>query len=128
MAGTILVVDDEPAIRELLRAFLEEEGYDVVAASSGDEALRQVTAAAPAMLLSDVAMPSMSGLELCAALRRRGFGLPVVLMSASYQPDVADEYAVHCDGFLGKPFDLDELLRLVARYAGIPAPALVASA
>lgn len=128
MAGTILVVDDEAPIRELLRAFLEEEGYEVATASCAGEGLDRVETERPALVLSDVAMPGMSGLQLCATLRGRGARVPVVLMSASYEPDPAAERACGCDGFLSKPFDLDELLRVAIRHAGLPAPALAASA
>jgi CheY-like chemotaxis protein len=128
MAGTILVVDDETTIRELVRAFLEDEGYEVATAACAAEALGRVEAEKPALVFSDVAMPGMSGLELCASLRGRGNRVPLVLMSASYGPDLGDERVVGCDGFLSKPFDLDELLRVAIRYAGLPAPALVARA
>ncbi len=118
MDGTVLVVDDEATIRDLLRAFLEEEGYEVATAASGQEALDLAAVAAPALVLSDVLMPGMSGPELCAALRRSGCAAPVVLMSASYRPDGAADAACGYSGFLAKPFDLDELLRSVALHAG----------
>lgn len=107
MRETILVVDDEPAIVDLLRDVLDEAGYRVAVAHDGAEALATVEQLDPDVVLSDVAMPRMTGLEL--ADRLIPLGVPVVLMSAAVpaaaQPSVP---------FLVKPFDLDELLDAVA--------------
>lgn len=120
MSPQILVVDDEATIRDLLRAVLEDEGYEVATASGAGDALAALATLEPALVLSDVAMPVVSGLELCRRIRARGGRVPVVLMSASYAPDPADEHACGADGFLSKPFDLDQLLQTVTRYAGLP--------
>jgi two-component system response regulator MprA len=122
MSGYVLVVDDEVCIRELLRAFLEEEGYAVETAANGAEALDRVAVQPPALVLSDINMPVMSGPELCRALQARWLAAPVVLMSAGLCDDTVAGLN-GAAGFLAKPFDLDELVstveRLVPYYAGL---------
>jgi two-component system, OmpR family, response regulator MprA len=111
---TILVVDDEPLIRDVLVDLLRDEGYAVVTADDGLSALEVVREEAPALVLMDVMMPRMNG---CAAFRAmrghiQGDGLPIVLMSAMAEPaDLDPEIAA----FLRKPVDLEDLLALVAR-------------
>jgi CheY-like chemotaxis protein len=111
---TILVVDDEPLIRDVLVDLLRDEGYAVVTADDGLAALEVVREEAPALVLMDVMMPRMDG---CAAFRAmrghlQGDGLPIVLMSAMAEPaDLDPEIAA----FLRKPVDLEDLLALVAR-------------
>ena len=111
---TILVVDDEPLIRDVLVDLLRDEGYAVVTADDGLAALEVVLEEAPALVLMDVMMPRMDG---CAAFRAmrghlQGDGLPIVLMSAMAEPaDLDAEIAA----FLRKPVDLEDLLALVAR-------------
>jgi two-component system response regulator MprA len=111
---TILVVDDEPLIRDVLVDLLRDEGYAVVTADDGLAALEVVLGEAPALVLMDVMMPRMDG---CAAFRAmrghlQGDGLPIVLMSAMAEPaDLDPEIAA----FLRKPVDLEDLLALVAR-------------
>lgn len=111
---TILVVDDEPLIRELVAMLLEEEGYAVVTADDGQAALEIVRQDTPALVLMDVMMPRLDG---CAAFRAMRAhvprdGLPVILMSAMAQPADLDP---EITAFLRKPLDLPQLLALVAR-------------
>ncbi|RMH22885.1 MAG: sigma-54-dependent Fis family transcriptional regulator [Acidobacteria bacterium] len=79
--GVVLIVDDEPAIRESLRMILEFEGFRVDEAGSGAEALAKVAERAPDAILLDVKMPEMDGLEVLAALRQRGYEMPVLIIS-----------------------------------------------
>ena len=106
MEPTVLVVDDEPLIATLLATLLQEEGYRVRCAHDGVEALAEVARRAPDLVVSDVAMPRLGGVELAARLRARG--IPVVLVSAAYA-------AIEAPGvpFVPKPFDLDHLLGVV---------------
>lgn len=106
---TVLVVEDEPAIRAVVAALLEEEGYAVKRARNGLEALSIVDTDAVDLILSDVVMPHLDGASLVRRLRQRGVPVPVVLMSAVY----AD---VDLPGvpFVPKPFDVDRLLEAVA--------------
>jgi CheY-like chemotaxis protein len=111
---TILVVDDEPLIRDVLVTVLRDEGYAVVTADDGLAALELVQQQAPALVLMDVMMPRMDGRMAFRAMRNHapGNGLPIVLMSAMAEPaDLDAEIAA----FLRKPVDLEDLLALVAR-------------
>jgi CheY-like chemotaxis protein len=111
---TILVVDDEPLIREIVAMLLEAEGYAVVTADDGQAALEIVRQETPALVLMDVMMPRMDGCAAFRAMRAHvpGDGLPIVLMSAMAQPADLDP---EITAFLRKPVDLDELLALVER-------------
>ncbi|MCA1667381.1 MAG: response regulator [Thermomicrobia bacterium] len=113
--ATILVVDDEPPILDLLRDLLEDEGHTVLAARNGREALALARAEHPDLVLSDVMMPLMNGVQLARMLRDEllAWELVVILMSAAHPPDLASAGAA---AFLAKPFDLDEVSRLVARH------------
>lgn len=111
---TILVVDDEPLIREVVAMLLEDEGYAVVTADDGRAALEVVQREAPALVLMDVMMPRMDGQAAFRAMREHahGDGLPVILMSAMAEPADLDPKIT---AFLRKPLDLDHLLTLIAR-------------
>ena len=106
---TVLIVDDEPAIRELVSVLLEDEGYTVRHACDGVEALREVDADGIDLVLSDVKMPRLDGVSLAHRLSTRDHTVPVVLMSAvpprGKPPQVP---------FLRKPFALDHLIAVIA--------------
>src|SRR5215470_11348563 len=84
MPSRVLVVEDEPDIRELVIHHLKREGYQVSAAASGEEALRQVLSAPPDLVLLDLMMPAMDGLEVCRRLRQdpSTATLPIVMLTA----------------------------------------------
>jgi two-component system response regulator MprA len=108
----ILVVDDEPAVRDSLRRALQLEGYDVELAGDGAEALDRIGAqnGIDAMVL-DVSMPRVDGLEACRRLRRDGNSLPVLMLTA--RDAVSDRVAgldAGADDYVVKPFALEELL------------------
>ena len=111
---TILVVDDEEPIAELLRAVLEDEGYRVVTAPDGRAALERLTETRPALVLSDVMMPHLDGRALARALQADPAhqALPLVLLSAL---GAASVVGVPYAAFVAKPFELDGLLATVAR-------------
>lgn len=119
MAPLILIVDDEPTIRDVLTAVLADEGFRVACAADGREALDVLDATVPDLLITDVSMPHMTGLELVGRLRARGDGIPVVMMSTHYAG--ADLPGVR---FVAKPFDLDAISAAVRRaLAGrVPCP------
>jgi CheY-like chemotaxis protein len=112
--NTILVVDDEPLIREVVVDLLRDEGYAVVTADDGHAALEMVQQEAPALVLMDVMMPRMDGRAAFRAMRKHahGDGLPVILMSAMVEPADLDS---EITAFLRKPLDLEQLLALVAQ-------------
>jgi two-component system response regulator MprA len=111
-AMRILVVDDEPAVRESLRRALALEGYEVELAGDGEEALERLSAAPAAdAVILDVLMPGIDGLEVCRRLRSGGIAVPVLMLTARAEVDsrVAGLDA-GADDYLSKPFALAELL------------------
>ena len=109
----ILVVDDEPQITRMLRASLQSSGYEVLIANNGEEAYKRVIADRPDLIITDLAMPEMNGLELTQAVRRVA-QTPIIVLSvrANDQMKITalDEGA---DDYLTKPFSMPELLARV---------------
>jgi len=115
--GTVLVVDDDTSILDTVSSILSGEGYDVVSASSGQEALDAVARKLPLLILLDMRMPVMDGWAVARALRGQGISVPIVVMTAAESAQRwADE--VGAEGYLAKPFGLDELLATVERFRG----------
>jgi len=116
---TVLVVDDEPTLRSILVDVLVDEGYAVVTARDGQEALEIFARDAPDLVLMDVMMPRMDGPTAVRALRAlpNGTTVPIVLASAVMSSDGLD---LGIDGFLRKPFELDDLLQLIGRLVDVP--------
>jgi CheY-like chemotaxis protein len=113
---TVLVVDDDLPVRLIVRRALEEGGHPVSVAASGYLALAAIHAAPAAisLVLSDVRMPGMSGLDLALEVRRSWPRLPLLLMSAYDPPELLSSHAGLADiPLLRKPFSNDELLKLV---------------
>ena len=111
----ILVVDDEPAVRDSLRRALQLEGYDVELAADGQEAVNRLAANGDGegldAVILDVSMPRLDGLEACRRLRSGGNSLPILMLTA--RDEVADRVAgldAGADDYVMKPFALDELL------------------
>ena len=110
----ILVVDDEQAVRESLRRSLKFNGYDVLLAADGVEAVEMVHRENPGLLILDVLMPNMDGLEVCRTLRSEGWDRPILVLTA--RDGVSDRVAgldAGADDYLPKPFALEELLARV---------------
>ena len=126
MAGRVLVVEDEPDIRDLLAFHLEREGYLVTRASTGAEALRQLRATAPDLVILDLMLPEMDGLEVCRRLRADAgtAALPVIMLTA--KGDEVDRVVgleIGADDYIVKPFSPKELLarvRAVLRRSRAP--------
>ena len=110
----ILVVDDEPDIRQLLRILLENRSYQVAEASSGEEAVRRLrTDPAYDLVVMDIMMPGMDGVEACRSIRSFSTA-PILFLTAKTQlGDKASAYASGGDDFLPKPFSQSELLMKV---------------
>jgi chemosensory pili system protein ChpA (sensor histidine kinase/response regulator) len=120
-APLVMVVDDSLTVRRVTQRLLVREGYRVVTAKDGLDALERLSEERPAVLLSDIEMPRMDGFDLVRNVRAdpKLASLPVVMITsriAQKHRDYAGELGV--DHYLGKPFAEDELLSLVARYAG----------
>src|SRR5579862_1636999 len=114
----ILVIDDEAAIRESLKMTLEYEGYEVLAAPTGQEGLSLAEREAPDLVLLDVKMPGMDGLEVLDRLHAMNEALPVVMISAHGTPSTAvDAIRRGALDFLEKPFESTERLRVTIQNA-----------
>ena len=118
----ILVVDDEPAVREALERILRLDGFEVAVACDGREAVRSQSAAPADAVLLDVLMPGLDGLEVCRRMRDTGDRTPVLMLTA--RDEVGDRVAgleAGADDYLSKPFSLEELLarlRALLRRSG----------
>ncbi|GAA1777019.1 response regulator transcription factor [Nocardioides hankookensis] len=107
----VLVVDDDKAVRESLRRSLEFNGYDVSLASDGAEALAGIAATDPDVVVMDVMMPRLDGLEATRALRKAGNDLPILVLTArDAVGDRVEGLDAGADDYLTKPFALQELL------------------
>ena len=107
----VMVVDDEPAMREALELALRLDGFEVELAPDGRAAIRQLPAARPDVVLLDVLMPELDGIEVCRRMRTAGDRTPVLMLTA--RDEVADRVAgleAGADDYLAKPFALPELL------------------
>ncbi len=114
LSRTVLVVDDDPGIRETVTEVLSSEGYRVIEAGDGQEALRHLDGFEDrCVVLLDLVMPRMNGLEVLSELSRRGWTdrTSVLVMSANVQPGELE--FPHVVAVLRKPFELDDLLRWV---------------
>jgi DNA-binding response OmpR family regulator len=111
----ILVVDDDPAIRQLLTDVLEMEGYEVTLAVDGIAAVRAVKAASPDFVVLDVMMPGMDGFEVLSTIRAQdGEPVPVLMLTAAAEPDADSRaWANGVDFYLAKPFSPDAVLDLI---------------
>jgi two-component system response regulator MprA len=107
----VLVVDDDKAVRESLRRSLEFNGYDVALAADGAEALAGIAATAPDVVVMDVMMPRLDGIETTRALRTAGNDLPILVLTArDAVGDRVEGLDAGADDYLTKPFALQELL------------------
>jgi DNA-binding response OmpR family regulator len=117
MPATILVVDDDPVIQKLLAVNFEMEGYRVVTAGDGEEALACISAEHPDVVVLDVMMPKVDGIEVVRRMKAdpATAPVPVLLLSARAQAkDVAEGLDAGADGYMTKPFDPVDLLERVA--------------
>ena len=107
----ILVVDDEPAVRDALSRALEIEGYRVELAADGAEGLSRLDSAEPDLMILDVTMPVMGGLEACRRVRSVGHRTPILMLTARESvPDRVSGLDAGADDYLVKPFALAELI------------------
>ena len=126
MAPRILVADDEPHIREVVRAYLEREGYEVLEAADGDSALELARTPGLDLLVLDVMLPGRSGFEVLRTIRSEGSNVGVVMLTA--RDDVIDRVAgleLGADDYVVKPFEPREVVARVGailRRFGRPAP------
>ena len=111
----ILIIDDDRVLRQTLAAALEAEGYGVAEASDGREGLNKALKTAFDLVVLDVVMPSMGGLEVCRSLRQAGRQIPVIVMSGKKKKEVDKVLGLELGGddYLTKPFGTDEFIARV---------------
>lgn len=108
----VLVVDDDPAILDICADLLESEGYDVALAANGQQAINQMGTNAPDVVLMDIMMPVLNGVEACRRMKAdpETARIPVVLMSARTNLNRQNQELDSADALLAKPFDINHLL------------------
>jgi DNA-binding response OmpR family regulator len=110
MSARILVVDDEPAVTDLLAYNLRKAGYEILLASAGREALRQARAASPDLILLDLMIPEVDGLDVCRELRKTS-SVPIIMLTARGEEiDRVVGLELGADDYVSKPFSVRELL------------------
>lgn len=123
--ATVLVVDDERKIRDLVRSYLEHAGYSVLVAESGERALDAVERAHPDMLVLDLMLPDLSGEEVARTLRTRS-DIPIIMLTAKVgEEDRVNGFQLGADDYLIKPFSPRELVArvdAVLRRSGTASP------
>ncbi len=108
--ATVLIVDDEPPIRRLLRTSLQAQGYRTIEAETGAAAVAAAAAAAPDLVLLDLGLPDMDGLDVIRALRQRGATPILVLSSRDDERGKVAALDLGADDYVTKPFGMDELV------------------
>ncbi|PZV10125.1 MAG: DNA-binding response regulator [Leptolyngbya sp.] len=119
--GNILLVDDEPGLREAVQAYLEDSGFTVRSASNAKEGWDLLQQETPDVLISDIMMPQVDGYAFLAQVRDdiRFKGLPVLFLTArGMTSDRIQGYNAGCDAYLSKPFDPEELVAVVSNLMG----------
>jgi DNA-binding response OmpR family regulator len=114
MPSRVLIVEDEPEMRVILRDNLEFEGCEVIAAATGEEGVRLALAERPHLVLLDVMLPKMSGFEACRKMRTSGVTAPIIMLTArNSELDRVAGLELGADDYMGKPFSIPELLARV---------------
>jgi len=123
MSAGVLVVEDDLDLLGLLEMLLQDAGHRVRTARDGAQALERVSEEMPALILLDMRMPVMNGWEFAREFRaRHGRACPIVVVTAAENARLRAA-EVEAEGFLAKPFDLDDVLRMVARFVPQPSGA-----
>jgi DNA-binding response OmpR family regulator len=110
MAEKILVADDEQEIRHLLDHFLRGQGYEVVLAADGNQALKLATEESPQLIVLDIKMPGLDGLEVCKRLKEKEQTklIPVIVITG-FEDNKIEALDIGADDFVNKPFDMAEI-------------------
>ncbi|MBT9582054.1 response regulator [bacterium] len=115
---TVLIVDDEPSIRRFLRHLLEQEGYDVLEAGSGQEALTRCQREQPDLVLLDLRLPDMTGFEILSELKRNEETTEIPVVILSIVQDREEGFRLGASDYLTKPVDRDRLMERIQRLIG----------
>ena len=119
----ILVVDDEPQITRVLKTTLSSQGYCIRTATDGEQALEQMKGWSPDLVITDLRMPNMDGLQLCRAIRAES-RIPIIVLSVKGEETIkVESLDAGADDYITKPFNVNELLarvRAALRRAAVP--------
>lgn len=119
LQGVVLVVDDQPGIRRLLTEVLSENGYSAEAAANGYEGLQKAKELNPMLVLMDMKMPGMDGIDTLRELRRIGSRAKVIMMTAYGELDMISEAKeLGAIAYVTKPFDIVSLCQLIHENVG----------
>ena len=126
MKTKIMVVDDDPNIRELVRLYLEKEDFEVTCAERGDEAVKMFRATPPNLMLLDVMLPGMDGWQVCREVRKIS-NIPIIMLTAKDETfDKVLGLELGADDYIVKPFDMKELVArikaVIRRFQAADAP------
>ena len=114
MGNTVLIVEDERAIVEILKFNLRREGYETLEALDGETGLELASTRDPDLILLDVMLPKMNGFDVCAALRRAGSSVPILMLTAREEEnDKVFGLEAGADDYITKPFSMRELMARV---------------
>jgi two-component system KDP operon response regulator KdpE len=116
MPGRILVIDDEPQITRALRAALSAQGFDVRAANDPEEGLRVFHEWAPDLVITDLMMPGLSGVDVCRAIRSQGPTPVLVLSVRDHERSKVEALDAGADDYVTKPFSIQELMARVRAH------------
>ena len=129
---TVLIVEDEKNIVDILRFNLERKGYRVIEAYDGEEGLRMARTEKPDLILLDIMLPKMIGFDVCGALRKDGDNVPILLLTArEEEDDKVRGLEIGADDYITKPFSMREVIARVEaniRRTSMAAPAGTAAA
>ena len=118
---TILMIEDDAMIQDLIHDVLLDEGYRVLRASDGEDGLRVAASDGPGLILLDFRLPRMSGANVLARLKHDPATSHIPVIAVTGQPTSLVDRSLPVDGWIAKPFDLDVLLAQVERFVDVPA-------
>lgn len=121
MAKTVLVIDDSKAIRDMVTFTLEPHGYRLVGAENGSDGLNKLRAERPSLVITDLNMPVMNGLDFIRNARQdaAGAGVPIVMLTTETKPEMkAEGKSAGATGWINKPFDAEMLVSVAKKLAG----------
>lgn len=120
MKGKVLIVDDQFGIRILLNEVLQKEGYETYQASNGNQALENVTNHSPDLVLLDMKIPGMDGIEILKRMKKLDQNIRVIIMTAYGELDMIQEAKdLGALTHFAKPFDIDDIRSAVKKYIGV---------
>ena len=121
MAKTVLIIDDSKAIRDMVAFTLQPHGYQIVTAADGAEGLTKLRSEQPSLIITDLNMPVMNGIEFIRNARKdtAGAGVPIVMLTTETKPELkAEGKSAGATGWINKPFDAEMLLNVAKKLAG----------